>query len=160
MNSRPFDGDTKITIITTAPQGPTKLSYLYSPYPPPVLTFYSNCHIWHLVRALATPEPLDDVSHLCHITSFFPPNPHHPPSPHPRSDHVTPPAPRRRTPQQDERHGKETRGTVREREAREASRREGNRDERCRRTCSRPHDCHAITTPNHMRPRLPHHDAR
>ena len=86
------------------------MHYLYSPYPPPVPTFYSTCYIWHLVRASAMHESLDDVSHLCHVTSFFPPNPHHPPSSHPRSDHVTPPAPRRRTLQQDKRHGKETRG--------------------------------------------------
>ena len=84
--------------------------YPYSPYPPPVPTFYSNCHIWHLVHALATPEPLDNVSHLCHVTSFFPLNPHHPPSPHPHSDHVLPSAPRHQTPQEYERHSKGMRG--------------------------------------------------
>ena len=160
MNSQPLDEDTKITIITTAPQEPSKMYYLYSPYPPPMPTIYSNCYIWHLVRVSATPESLGDVSHLCHITSFFPPNPHHPPSSHPCSDHVTRPAPCRQTPQQDERHSKEMRGTVRKREAREASRREGNGDERHRCARSRPHDCHAITTPNHTRPRLPRHGAR
>ena len=50
MNSQPLDEDTKITIITTAPQGPSKMLYLYSPYPPPVPTFYSNCYIWHLAK--------------------------------------------------------------------------------------------------------------
>ena len=56
------------------------------------------------------PESLDNMSHLCHVTSFFPPNPHHLPSPCPGSNHVPPPAPRCRTPQGDQRHGKRTRG--------------------------------------------------
>ena len=119
MNSQPFGRDTKITIITTRPQEPTKMYYLYSPYPPPVPTFYSNCHIWHLAHALATPEPLDNMSHLCHVTSrhsFLPtPTIHH---------YHTPTLTTSCHPPHAAEHHSKTRGMVRKLEAREVSRRD------------------------------------